>query len=397
MNRIALKMLMGDSAKYIGLLLGITFTSFLVTFAVAYFSGMMTRSFALISENPEVDVWVMDPAVRSVDHPFNLPDSALDRVKNVPGVVSATPMIIGTIDARFPNGRFQSVQVIGVDDADLTGLPPLEEGIDRNHLRLSGACVADDGGTIGKLGTPIEAADQWPHDGPHLDAALRPLGAGDELTVDDTLVRIMGRSNALPRFPPRPLLFTTNSTARQILPPERRRISYVLIQASEGTSAANLATQIASETGLRARSSSDFKADTLLWTLEHSEDVGDAVTMLTIAMLVGFGVTGVMMFMFTTENLKYYAVLNAMGATRSVLLRMLAVQTSVCAALGTGVGLGLCIIAGSFFQANTFPFLFLWFAPLVGILAVILVCAVAALLSMRPVFKMEPATILTGY
>ncbi len=72
MIAIALKMLLGDRAKYFGLLFGITFTSFLVTFAASYFGGMMTRSFALIAESP-ADVWVMDPAVVAVDRTINLP------------------------------------------------------------------------------------------------------------------------------------------------------------------------------------------------------------------------------------------------------------------------------------------------------------------------------------
>jgi len=52
MLRIALKMLLGDRAKYLGLLLGITFTSFLVTFAGSYLCGFLTRGFALIAETP---------------------------------------------------------------------------------------------------------------------------------------------------------------------------------------------------------------------------------------------------------------------------------------------------------------------------------------------------------
>src|ERR1700732_4813160 len=55
MLRVALKMLMGDRAKYLGLLFGITFTSFLVTFAASYFCGFMTRGFALIAENGQAD------------------------------------------------------------------------------------------------------------------------------------------------------------------------------------------------------------------------------------------------------------------------------------------------------------------------------------------------------
>ncbi len=70
----------------------------------------------------------MDPAVVSVDQTINLPSSALSRVRNVKGVRSAMPLAVAQADARFPNGRFQSFQVIGVDDAMLTGVPLMREG-----------------------------------------------------------------------------------------------------------------------------------------------------------------------------------------------------------------------------------------------------------------------------
>src|ERR1700716_1436318 len=103
MLRVALKMLIGDRAKYVGLLFGITFTSFLVTFAASYFCGFMTRGFALIAENPSADVWVMDPAVESTELTTNLPDSALFRVRSVDGVQSAVPLALSTAEVRFPN------------------------------------------------------------------------------------------------------------------------------------------------------------------------------------------------------------------------------------------------------------------------------------------------------
>jgi hypothetical protein len=52
------------------------------------------------------------------------------------------------------------------------------------------------------------------------------------------------------------------------------------------------------------------------WLLINS-DVGDIAAMLSLAMSVGFGVTGIMLYMFTRETLKQYAVLKAMGATLS--------------------------------------------------------------------------------
>ncbi len=157
-----MKMLLGDRAKYVGLLFGITFTSFLVTFAGSYFCGFMTRGFALIAENPGADVWVMDPAVESTEQTTNIPDSALSRVRSVDGVSSAVPLALATADARFPNGRFQSFQIIGLDDATLFGLPPLQDGVSPTVLRTPDAVVVDPGGTDGKLETPVSTADQWP-------------------------------------------------------------------------------------------------------------------------------------------------------------------------------------------------------------------------------------------
>lgn len=393
MFRIALNMLVADRAKFAGLLFGIAFTSFLVTFAASYFCGFMTRGFALIAENPGADVWVMDPAMESVEQTINLPMSAWNRVRSVDGVESAVPLALGTTEIRFPNGRFQSFQVIGVDDATLAGAPAM---VTNGELRARDAVIVDAGGTEGKLLTPLHARDRWPHDGTHMNVPMRELAAGDELLLNDHLVRVLGESRTLPRFPPRPLLYTTFSNAARILPTEPRRLTFVMVKALPGILPRQLAGRIALRTGLRARASEDFKADTVRWFLANSEDVGDIAAMLTLAMTMGFGVTGVMLFMFTYESQTQYAVLKALGAMRSTLVKMVLVQAAVCALIGTGIGLGLCGIAGEAVLHLGFPFRMMWFTPLIGMLGVLLVCIAAALISLRPVTKLQPAVVFAG-
>lgn len=393
---IAVRMLLGDRAKYAGLVFGIAFTSFLVTFASSYFSGFMTRGFALITENQFADVWVMDPMVNSVEQTTNMPWWALDRVRSVEGVRSAVPLVLGTAEARFPDGRFQSFQVIGFDDATFAGAPPLRGGLGYNVLRAPNAVAVASGGSSGKLNTPLLSADQWPHSRPHLDVPMRELEQGDELLVNDHLVRIAGRAEALPRFPPRPLLYTPLNRALAILLPERRQITFVLVTAAQGVSPNDLAAHIEARTGLRARTSADFKADTVHWFLINSEDVGDIASMLILAMSVGFGVTGVMLYMFTTENLPQYAVLSAMGATRNMLLSMIFAQAGLSALVGTGLGLGLCGIAGQLVEMVGYPFRIMWFTPLAGAAMVLLVSVAAAALSARPVLKLQPVLVFAG-
>lgn len=393
---IALKMLLGDRAKYAGLIIGISFTAFLVTFALSYFAGFMTRGFALITENRTAAVWVMDPAVESVELTINMPDSALNRVRAVDGVSYAVPLTLGDADVRFPNGRFQSFQVIGVDDATLAGAPMLQAGKAPVALRIPDAVIVDSGGTRGKLNTPLLEADQWPMDGPHLDVATRELMAGDELLVNDHRIRVVGRSYSSPRFPPRPLIYTTYANATRILPAEPVFLTFVLATAQAGVSDEQLARRIQTQTGLRARTSEEFKADTIRWYLDNSEDVGDMGAMLTLAMTVGFGLTGIMLYVFTYENLKQYAVIKAMGASRHLLLHMVFFQAGACAVLGTGIGVGLCAVIGEAVAALGYPFRMMWFTPLFGVIGVLIVSLTAAAISVRPVLKLEPGVVFAG-
>ncbi|HEY7792344.1 MAG TPA: ABC transporter permease [Vicinamibacterales bacterium] len=397
MLRVAVKMLMGDRAKYVGLLFGITFTSFLVTYAGSYLAGFMTRGFALVSENPDVDVWVMDPAVESTQLTTDIPDSALSRVRSVNGVLYAMPLALTTVDARFANGRFQSFQVMAVDDATLFGLPPLRNGVSPVVMRTPDAVVVDAGGTSGKLQTPSLAADQWPYGPPRLNVPTRTLQAGDELRINEHRAIVRGRAEAMPRYPPQPLMYMTLSNAARMLPPKPHLLTFVLAKAAPGVSPQELAGRIQAQTGLRARSSDDFKRDTVDWLFVNSEDVGDIGSMVSIAVLVGLGMTGVLLYMFTTDSLKQYAVLKAMGADSRLLLTMIFVQSGLCALLGIGLGLGVCAIVGQIAISEfDFPFRMMWFTPVVTTLVVVLVAMVAAAISARPVLKLEPGVVFAG-
>ena len=50
MNHIAIKMLMGDKGKYLGIVMGLTFASLIMTQQPAIFLGLMSRSYSFISD-----------------------------------------------------------------------------------------------------------------------------------------------------------------------------------------------------------------------------------------------------------------------------------------------------------------------------------------------------------
>ncbi|SFV68629.1 protein of unknown function DUF214 [hydrothermal vent metagenome] len=374
MFRVAIEMLMHDRTKYLGLFIGIGFTAFLVSFAMSYFAGFMTRGFALVSENPTATVWVMDRAVNSTEATINMSDASL-----------------GLVTARFPNGHFQTFQTIGVDNASLSGAPK-----PASMLRLPQSIIVDSGGTSGKLQTPIEQKDKWSYDGSHLGVPTRTLQYGDDLLINDKRVVVATVSKTIPRFPPRPLIYTTQSNFKRLIVGEKRYITFIMVRGEKDISPKKLAQNISKETGLKAITSEAFKKETVLWFLINSEDVGDMLNMVILAMLVGFGVTGVMLYMFTYENIKQYAVLKAMGASNKQLTNMVFTQAFIGVIVGSGIGIGLSALLGQAVASADFPFRMMWFAPFFGFLGVLIVSITAAMISVRPVLKMEPAMVFSG-
>src|SRR5262249_44381692 len=106
-NRIAIQMLVGDRAKYIGILIGLTFPPLLITQQASIFWGLMTRTYGAITDMGQPDIWVMDPKVQFIDDVKPMQSTELYRVRGVEGVQWATPLYKGLLKARLSNGNFQ--------------------------------------------------------------------------------------------------------------------------------------------------------------------------------------------------------------------------------------------------------------------------------------------------
>ena len=77
MDGVALKMLFGDRAKYIGLIFGIAFSTMLMSNQVSIFTRLMLRTASQILDVREADIWVMDPRVEYVDEVEPMTDTQL--------------------------------------------------------------------------------------------------------------------------------------------------------------------------------------------------------------------------------------------------------------------------------------------------------------------------------
>jgi len=123
MNFVAVKMLTGDRAKYLGLIFAIAFASFLLENQSSIFAGVMLRTTSQIVDVTDADIWVMDPNTQYIDEIRALTENDLYRVRGVPGVQWAVRLFKGLPRAKAPDGKFRVVILMGLDDATLVGAP----------------------------------------------------------------------------------------------------------------------------------------------------------------------------------------------------------------------------------------------------------------------------------
>src|SRR3979490_848725 len=112
MNFIALKMLTGDRAKYLGLVFAIAFSTFLLENQTSIFAGIMRRTGNQILDVTEAEVWVMDPQTVYFEETKALKDTDLTRVRGVTGVQWAVRLFKGGPVARTAAGKFSQCVVL---------------------------------------------------------------------------------------------------------------------------------------------------------------------------------------------------------------------------------------------------------------------------------------------
>ena len=165
MNFIALKMLTGDRAKYLAIIMGLTFAALLTTQQLAIFSGYMTRTYAFVDDvsgaaNADLtpaldagrpDVWVMNPEMEFTEDGKRMQDTDLYRVRGVKGVRWAVPMFKGLVNVRLRNGHETACSLIGLDDATLVGGPSSMAEGRLEDLHGDDAVVVDAAEATGKL------------------------------------------------------------------------------------------------------------------------------------------------------------------------------------------------------------------------------------------------------
>jgi putative ABC transport system permease protein len=399
MGWIAIKMLIGDRAKYLGIVAGVTFAALLIAQQASIAIGLLLRTTAHIQDVADVDIWVMDPNVQFIDELKPLTDSDLYRVQGVPGVAWAVRFYKGQGRLKLAVGqgdkkkaKYQQSVVLGLDDASMVGAPRDIILGSLADLRRPDAVIIDEAGY----------RYVWPDE---------PLAVGRELEMNDHRAVIVGICKASDTFQTFPIFYCRYRQAARYVPQERRVMSAILVRAEEGVSKAEVCRRIGEQTrlkpmkpgeparpGLQALTREEFVASTLGYFLKRTGIAVNFGITVSLGFLVGCAIAGQTFYSFTLENLPQFGSLKAMGVTNVRLVGMVLLQAFMAGLIGYGLGVGAAALFGKLMTASgsRLAFYMPWQVLAGTAAAVVVIVALSSLFSVYKVLVLEPAAVFRG-
>jgi len=373
---LAYKLLVKDKGKYTALLVGTTFSVFLIVQMTSTFAGILTKASATVI-NVGARMWVMDPAAaNTVFGSIPMPDYVLDAVRSIDGVKYAVPLYSGSALLKLHDGTYQSATVIGLDDSSLVGRPELLRGSIEDIFAENGFIAVKDE-EFPKLenptiGTEFELND---HRGVIVGIAKVPTGV------------LYGT----------PTLYTTYYRAIQYIPSTRFTISYILVEPKADSDIPYIKREVA-RLGYLAQTNKEFR-DGISDYLKYKTGIGTNTLLMTvISFLVGLSISGQTFYTFIIENLEHFGALKAMGAKGRELVYVILFQAGFTALVGYGLGIGLAtlIITAAKLRLPEYSSRVTYTNLGLALLLVVIIASISGYAGVRRVLKIEPFDIFRG-
>ena len=216
--------------------------------------------------------------------------------------------------------------------------------------------------------------------------------------MNDHRIKVVGVFDSSAPFNNLPVFYARYSNAIKYRGQERNMMSFVLVNAKNGVSDQEVCHRIESATGLHAATKQAFGWQTIDYYLKHSGiPINFAIT-IAIGLLVGTLVAGQTLYIFTIENLKQFGALKALGVTNGRIMRMILLQAMTVGVIGYSIGISM---TAAFFEITREKidlrgFFLPWQIAAGTAAAVLIIVALASLMSVRKVLVLEPAVVFRG-
>jgi putative ABC transport system permease protein len=374
MPPLAQRNLFHDKVRLTVTLTGIMFAVVLIVVELGLFVGFTETTSSLI-DNSGADLWVTSKHVPYIELGVPFSERKLYQVRAVPGVADAEKIIVRWSDWKRPDGRQESVQIVGLNpDVPLVEPWSVVEG-NVQDLKKPDAIIMDEIYKE-KLGVT------------HL---------GQVCEIRHHRARIVGFTRGIRSFTTSPYVFTTFKKAQDFASIADDQTVFVLVKTAPGASISQVRQGIlGSVKDVEVYTSGEFSRMTQFYWM-FTTGAGVAVLLAAVlGLFVGFVVVAQTIYATTMDHLREFGTLKAMGAPNSYVYKVILTQAAISAVIGYALGMIVSAFVVHASQKGGAAILLPTPMALGIFFLTLLMCAGAALVSINKVTRLDPAMVFKG-
>jgi putative ABC transport system permease protein len=319
----------------------------------------------------DFDIWITARGVQAFEFGAPLEARLQDLAAGVPGVTETSRACMAFAVFRKLDGKQQVVALVGADSniGKRFPVPELAEG----RANVSPQSVIYDESDRSVLET--------------VSLPARVEINGQRATVDHEIQGFGG-------FLGVPALFTSYRNAFQYLGLSPEQGMFILARVANGYSVTNVQRRLRERLPEVDISTREEFARKSRWYWVIKTGAGSAIlTAAILGFLIGLVVVSQTIYANTMENIEEYATLKALGASRGFVARILVVESLICGAAGSILGM-FAVIPAMQYAKSLIPWIQTpWWLPIITIALSLLMCSLAAIASVRTSLAIDPGRV----
>ena len=369
---LARKNLLHDKLRFFITVSGVAFAVTLVFVQVGLFMGLLDNATVTI-EHLDADLWVTSKNTANVDFAQTFPETAVQRVRSVPGVLRADNLIVWFMTVALPTGAKEGTLTYALEDFPRWGLPWKVTAGNLQDLRRGRYFFLD-------------------------ESARKRYGAfetGDYREVVGTRLKIIGKSRDALSFSTTPISFMDFRLAQELNPDELRgNTTYILIKVAPGADVEAVRREVQRRVPYNDVFTRKEWADRSRRYWIESTGLGLNLAMTVfLGCLVGIVVVAQTLYTSTMEHLKEFGTVKAIGGSNRDIYGILAKQATISAIFGFLLGGAMAwLLRPAMASIDLKLIIQPLFAATVAVGTVVL-CLAASLISFRKVAGIDPALV----
>ncbi|HEX3129262.1 MAG TPA: ABC transporter permease [Thermoanaerobaculia bacterium] len=372
---LARKNLLHDKLRFLITVSGVAFAVTLVFVQVGLFLGLLDNA-SITIEHLGADLWVTSKNTPNIDFAQTFPETAVQRVRSIPGVERADNLIVWFMTMALPSGAKEGTLVYALEDFDRWQFPwNVTEG-ELSDLRRGNYLFLD-------------------------ESAKKRFGefhVGEYREMIGHRLKIIGKTRDALSFSTTPIVFLDFRRAQEMSPDELQgNTTYILVRLAPGADVEAVRREIQRRLPHNdVHTGPEWASQSRRYWVESTGLGLNLAMTIFLGCLVGVVVVAQTLYASTMEHIKEFGTVKAIGGSNLDIYRILGEQATISAIVGFLLGGTFSwLLRPAMAKIDLKLIISPSFAAVVGVGTLIL-CLAAAMISFRKVARIDPALVFRG-